>query len=69
MGGHKIKDIACGIRHTLMLTTENEVISFGGTEFGQCGQGLSSQIPGKRVHQKKPTVIPTLEGKIITNIY
>lgn len=69
MGGHKIKDIACGIRHTLMLTTENEVISFGGTEYGQCGQGLSSQIPGRRVHQKKPSVIPTLEGKIITNIY
>lgn len=69
LDGHKIKDIACGIKHTLMLTTNNEVISFGCTEYGQWGQGLSSKIEGKKVHNKKPTIIPTLEGKIIIGIY
>jgi len=29
LGGHKIKNIACGIRHTLFLTSNHEVISFG----------------------------------------
>lgn len=66
---HKIKDIACGIKHTLMLTTDNKVISFGCTEFGQCGQGLSSNIPDKKVHNKRPCIIPTLEGKLITAVY
>ena len=47
IGGYRIKDIAWGIKHTLMLTTESEVISFGWSEFGQWGQGLSSKIPGK----------------------
>jgi alpha-tubulin suppressor-like RCC1 family protein len=69
LGGFKIKDIACGIKHTLMLTSESEVISFGCTEYGQWGRGLSSPIGGKKVHNKKPAVISTLEGKIITNIY
>ena len=52
LNGHKIKDIACGIKHTLMLTTDNEVISFGWTEYGQWGQGLSTKIIGKKVHNK-----------------
>lgn len=69
LGGHKIKDIAWGIKHTLFLTQENEVIAFGWTEFGQCGLGLSSQIPGKKVHNKTPKLIQHLEGKIITKIY
>lgn len=47
LGNCKIKDIACGIKHTLMLTIKNEVMSFGCTEYGQWGQGLSSKVPGK----------------------
>lgn len=52
-----------------MLTTKNEVISFGCTEFGQCGQGLSSKVPGKKVYNKRPSIIPILEGKVIQDIY
>lgn len=52
-----------------MLTTNHEVISFGCTEFGQCGQGYSSEIGQKKVHNKMPAVIPTLDGKVITDIY
>ena len=68
-GQYKIKDIAWGIKHTLMLTMNNEVISFGWTEFGQCGQGLSSEVRGKKVHNKWPSLVGSLDGKIITNIY
>ena len=69
IGAYKIVDIACGIKHTLMLTANHEVISFGWTEYGQWGQGFSSETAGKKVHNKKPAVIQTFDGRIITNIY
>lgn len=31
--------MSCGIKHTALLTSKNELICFGSNEFGQCGDG------------------------------
>jgi len=31
--------MSCGIKHTALVNTRNELICFGSNEFGQCGDG------------------------------
>ena len=31
--------MACGVKHTALITSENELICFGSNEYGQCGDG------------------------------
>ena len=33
--------VACGVKHTALITSKGELICFGGNEFGQCGDGKS----------------------------
>ena len=40
----KIKSVSCGASHTLMLTDDNEVLSFGLGEFGRLGLGSSEDV-------------------------
>jgi alpha-tubulin suppressor-like RCC1 family protein len=35
--------MACGVKHTALITTNNELICFGSNEYGQCGDGKSGQ--------------------------
>jgi alpha-tubulin suppressor-like RCC1 family protein len=31
--------MACGVKHTALITVNHELICFGSDEFGQCGDG------------------------------
>jgi alpha-tubulin suppressor-like RCC1 family protein len=35
----QITKMACGVKHTAVINTENELICFGSNEYGQCGDG------------------------------
>lgn len=41
--GLKMIDISCGQRHTLSLSSDGGVFSWGSGEFGRCGNGKSKQ--------------------------
>eukprot|EP00003_Mantamonas_plastica_P022910 TRINITY_DN3987_c0_g2_i2.p1 TRINITY_DN3987_c0_g2~~TRINITY_DN3987_c0_g2_i2.p1 ORF type:complete len:807 (-),score=257.15 TRINITY_DN3987_c0_g2_i2:23-2443(-) len=59
--GTKIEKIACGFRHTLLLTEEGKVMSFGGNSFGQLGAcGTKNQC--------YPSVIPTFFDRKVIDI-
>ena len=45
--GVRVRQIACGHAHTLLLTDSGEVWSCGRNEKGQCGQDTSSTRPGQ----------------------
>lgn len=49
----KVKSVSCGASHTLILTEDNEVLSFGVGEFGRLGLGSSDDA-------LTPTPIDTL---------
>jgi len=43
-----VKKMACGIKHTVLLSMEGEIIAFGGNEHGQCGDGKYGKDNMKR---------------------
>ena len=51
--------MACGVKHTALITTKNELICFGSNEFGQCGDGRS----GDDLMKKNFDPNPFLRGK------
>jgi alpha-tubulin suppressor-like RCC1 family protein len=38
----QIMRLACGVKHTALITTKGELICFGSNEYGQCGDGKSA---------------------------
>lgn len=57
----KAKSVSCGASHTLILTEDNEVLSFGVGEFGRLGLGSSNDIT-------VPTPIDTFADLDITQV-
>ena len=57
----KAKSVSCGASHTLILTEDNEVLSFGVGEFGRLGLGSSNDV-------LIPTPIDTLADLEITQV-
>ena len=45
--GLRVRQIACGHAHTVMLTDSGEVWSCGSNDKGQCGQDTSTTRPGQ----------------------
>jgi alpha-tubulin suppressor-like RCC1 family protein len=39
LASKRIVKVACGGFHTLALTSENELFSFGSSSYGECGYG------------------------------
>ncbi len=35
----QITKMACGVKHTALITADNDLICFGSNEYGQCGDG------------------------------
>ncbi|KAJ4835276.1 hypothetical protein Tsubulata_002786 [Turnera subulata] len=59
--GSFVKEIACGGRHSAVVTDTGELLTFGWGLYGQCGQGNTSD-------QLKPTSIPSLSGVKVKGI-
>lgn len=53
--------MACGVKHTALVTSKNELICFGSNEYGQCGDGKT----GKDLIKRSMDVNPFLRGKSI----
>ncbi|KAF7825627.1 ultraviolet-B receptor UVR8-like [Senna tora] len=53
--GTYVKEIACGGRHSAVITDAGALLTFGWGLYGQCGQGSNSD-------QLKPTCVPSLMG-------
>lgn len=53
----RVRQIACGHAHTLVLTEAGEVLSCGSNEQGQCGQDISSTRPAAIESLCAPRVI------------
>jgi alpha-tubulin suppressor-like RCC1 family protein len=64
----EIKDISCGRRHSLLLTTAGDIYAFGDNEFGQLGNKNNVQqlLPEKLIHLKKFDKIKTNFDKNIS---
>ncbi|KAL3826028.1 hypothetical protein ACJIZ3_022057 [Penstemon smallii] len=56
--GHYIKGIACGARHSVVVTDAGVLLAFGWGQYGQCGQGNNDDL-------LRPTCVPSLLGKQI----
>ena len=50
----RVREIACGHAHTVLLTEDGEVLSCGSNERGQCGQDVSSTRPGQSLPPLPP---------------
>ena len=46
IGCHRVLDLGCGLKHTVVLLKGGEVRSFGSNEKGQLGQDKSATRPG-----------------------
>jgi alpha-tubulin suppressor-like RCC1 family protein len=53
--------VACGVKHTAIVTINNELICFGSNEYGQCGDGRS----GANLMKKNFEVNIHMRGKTI----
>lgn len=58
---NKIKQVACGVIHSLFLTDKNQVFSAGGNAFGQLGLG-------NKINTSTPRKINELENVIIEKV-
>ena len=56
--------MACGVKHTALITSKSELICFGSNEFGQCGDGKY----GKDLIKKSFEINTSLRGKIVEYI-
>ncbi|XVF55211.1 hypothetical protein PTKIN_Ptkin06aG0018500 [Pterospermum kingtungense] len=54
-GGSYVKEIACGGRHSAVITDTGALLTFGWGLYGQCGQGSTSDL-------LRPTCISSLSG-------
>ena len=61
VGGHSVSDLACGVNHCLLLTSNGTILSFGLGTRGQLGHG---DIKSRDV----PCVIHALTGLPMTSI-
>ncbi|KAE9592053.1 putative regulator of chromosome condensation 1/beta-lactamase-inhibitor protein II [Lupinus albus] len=53
--GSYVKEIACGGRHSAVVTDAGALLTFGWGLYGQCGQGNNAD-------QLRPTLVPSLLG-------
>ncbi|KAJ7950266.1 Ultraviolet-B receptor UVR8 [Quillaja saponaria] len=53
--GDYVKEIACGGRHSVVITDAGRLLTFGWGLYGQCGQGSTAD-------QLRPTCVPSLSG-------
>lgn len=80
---HRVLQISCGMKHTAIIinssTTSaanpNELLCFGGNQYGQCGNGEHGASAGSSVATKGPKVKSTyevvegaLKGKSVTMV-
>lgn len=56
--------MSCGIKHTVLLNSKNELICFGSNEYGQCGDGKQ----GKNQIKMNFEINFSLKGKQIEMI-
>lgn len=58
--GIKVKSVRCGSRHTIVLTTDGRVFTFGNGEFGRLGNGNMKQL--------LPQEVEMFEGKTFSEV-
>jgi alpha-tubulin suppressor-like RCC1 family protein len=71
MAGIKIKEVACGDAHTLAMTTEGKVFSWGGAGCGQLGHPNIHEMPKDAdncPYQPYPKIIETLKPLTMIHI-
>ncbi|EYU28619.1 hypothetical protein MIMGU_mgv1a024912mg [Erythranthe guttata] len=56
-----IKTIACGGRHSVVITDAGVLLAFGWGQYGQCGQGNTNDL-------LRPTCVPSLMGTQIAAV-
>eukprot|EP00164_Ancoracysta_twista_P004908 GFYU01006672.1.p1 GENE.GFYU01006672.1~~GFYU01006672.1.p1 ORF type:complete len:690 (+),score=188.72 GFYU01006672.1:180-2249(+) len=59
--GKRVRQIACGANHTVVLTDEGDVYSWGGSGDGQLGHGDKKKLV-------KPKAVQALAGKNISSV-
>jgi alpha-tubulin suppressor-like RCC1 family protein len=71
MAGVKIKEVACGDAHTLAMTTEGKVFSWGGAGCGQLGHPNINEMPKDAdscPYQPYPRIIETFKSSTMIHI-
>lgn len=61
LSSHKILSVACGIKHTIAITEEGKLFSWGWNEYGQLGSGYEA-------YNHTPKIVPALSHDIVTQI-
>ncbi|KAG7033821.1 Ultraviolet-B receptor UVR8 [Cucurbita argyrosperma subsp. argyrosperma] len=59
--GNYVKGIACGGRHSVVVTDTGALLTFGWGLYGQCGQGNTNDL-------LRPTFVSSLSGTQVENI-
>ncbi|XP_023544144.1 ultraviolet-B receptor UVR8-like [Cucurbita pepo subsp. pepo] len=59
--GNYVKGIACGGRHSIVVTDTGALLTFGWGLYGQCGQGNTNDL-------LRPTFVSSLSGTQVENI-
>ncbi|XP_050244298.1 ultraviolet-B receptor UVR8-like isoform X1 [Quercus robur] len=59
--GSYVKGIACGGRHSAVITDAGALLTFGWGLYGQCGQGTNND-------QLRPTCVSSLSGKQVEKV-
>jgi E3 ubiquitin-protein ligase HERC4 len=59
---HRITQVACGLYHTVCVTSAGLVISFGGNEAGQLGHSPEAKT------RVGPRLVQSLQSKICTRV-
>ncbi|XP_012088011.1 ultraviolet-B receptor UVR8 isoform X2 [Jatropha curcas] len=59
--GSYVKEIACGGRHSAVITDAGALFTFGWGLYGQCGQGSTNDL-------LRPTSVPSLSGTRVESI-
>ena len=57
---HKIRDVSCGMAHTLVLSDEGVVFAWGSGSDGQLGVGMS--LPPPKERRTCPPAFPRLKS-------
>ena len=42
--GRQVVDVACGLQHTVLVTSVGEVLSWGSNRYGQCGTSSKDEV-------------------------
>lgn len=59
--GNYVKEIACGGRHSVVVTDTGALLSFGWGLYGQCGQGNTNDL-------LRPTCVSSLSGSQVESV-